>query len=102
MKKEQRVKITRTTTQWDRIEQNLQLIGRKNMQAHITRELLKIDVLCNTVAPVSDCTNCREQKIFWLNDANLEILARITVKTGITDPSTIVSQLIITPLLLVD
>lgn len=104
MKKENRVKITHTKEQWSRIDAALTHCGIKNIQKHITKELIRIDELIDCKEPVSDCVDCanKEQKIFWLNDSSNELVEKIKQKTGIADASSIISKFIINPLLLLD
>jgi len=97
--KDKRVKPSFSKSQWQKIED---VLGEKSVKVYITSELLKMDKICDQIDKIELCQNCQEERKFALGNSSWEAIERIKEKTGIKDPSTIISRLILTPLLLKD
>jgi len=68
---------------------------RKKIKQEIVNQLLIIDKLCEDLPPIEPCESCSEERKFSLPPKAWAAIRRIKSKTGIKDPSTVISKFVI-------
>lgn len=100
MLKTKRLVLSYTAREWIFIENSISKSGNKNgVISHIIKEVSKLDCECNDVTEENkeSLTKIKKRQ-FYPPDLSIDILERLAKKLNIP-PSTIVSRLIINPLL---
>lgn len=94
-----RVKASLSKHQWEKIES---IIGndKADISKYIIQELKTLEEKCLQLNELQDCVSCQQEKKFTLNPAAQKRIRFLQKKTGIQDPSLIVSRFILMPLLL--
>lgn len=100
MLKSNRVILSYTEREWLTIEKNISKSGNKNgVISHIIKEVKKLDMECSDITEENKChlTSIKKRQ-FYPPQNSIEILNTLSEKLNLP-ASTIVSRLIINPLL---
>jgi len=100
MAKRVRLVCSHTKLEWILADAAISKMKKNSIATHIISELKKIENICDSMElQKSTDLSTKQKRQFYLNEDYEEIFNNISKKIGIKDPSTIVSRLIITPLL---
>lgn len=100
MPKKLRLRCSHSNLEWVYIDNAVSKTGKQNLFSYIVSELKKIEKKCLEIDEINiGNIQLGKQRQYTLPDEYNKIFEGITKKTGLKDPSTIVSRLIITPLL---
>lgn len=98
MSKRNRIICSYTKREWILIEHQIKLLGKKSVLNYLMSEIKMMDTEFENLTAVTSSFSNVEKRQYYPPDETQEILEKLSKKMNIP-PSTLVSRLLLTPLL---